>query len=299
MALRRFTQRLGETSNAIEMLYAGQTRKGDDNDVDISDILIWNIDGGSVAEASATTGGLPDIMVRDDDDDSAPTDDSDDLPDMIIWDIDGGNLVDHRNSDNADQFVFEKNDDEVLPDQNQEIVGTIGNDLLVGTDASELVRGYQGDDILSGMGGNDEILAGTGNDTIFGGEGNDRMYGMAGDDVVYGGSGDDLLRAGIGNDELAGGDGADQFAFLGNISGLLGLATIKDFEIGLDSFIFNEAFLNVAPGETLHQNVIALEGNGGTELWADVADIGLTQIAFVEDLTMQQLQIEFDSSLLL
>ena len=50
------------------------------------------------------------------------------------------------------------------------------------------------------------------------------------------------------------------------------------------------------PGETHIENVIALEGDGGAELWADVGNIGLTQIAFVEDLTATQLQTELDQA---
>lgn len=277
---------LFETVSATASATKAKTDDGDD----LPDMIILDIDAGNVA--SERQGGLPDIIVRDDYDDSAPGDDDNHLPDLIVADIVGDGVVDFRQDEMADQFMFEKIDDEILPNQDNEIVGTIENDLLIGTEESELLRGYQGADILSGMGGDDEILGGTGNDTLFGGEGNDRLAGMAGDDVVFGDGGDDVLRAGIGNDQLSGGDGADEFLFYANIGHVTGLATIKDFEIGIDSFGFGHSFLDIAPDETWQHNVIALEGTGGAELWADVAGAGLTQIAFVENLTAAELQQE-------
>ncbi|MBO9436393.1 hypothetical protein J7394_19405 [Ruegeria sp. R13_0] len=239
-----------------------------DNDDDLPDIIIWDIDGGSVV-AVETEGGLPDIVVHDDDDDSSPPkpDDDDDLPDLIIWDIAGGSIT--------------RNDGLPWKTEYTQISGTDGDDLLVGTAGIEQIIGLGGNDVLSGMGGPDVLLGGPGNDTLIGG------------------SGSDFLDGGFGSNMLTGGDDADTFVFRNLDSVYAGIDTITDFEIEVDTLAVAADSLNIAPGETLIQNVIALDGEAGAELWADVNGSGLTQIAVVENLTALQLQIELEQAILI
>lgn len=279
-----------------------------DDDDDLPDIIIWDIDGGSIAPERE--GGLPDIMVRDDDDDSVAQQSG--APGVIQasapgtetfllggWDGDGHDTAMRRNED-ADHWNFEKPGGEVLPPSDPaEIIGTNGNDLLVGTDDEELIDGRAGNDILSGLGDRDWLLGGTGNDTIFGGEGNDIMEGQEGDDVLFGGSGADMLIGGIGDDELTSGEGFDSFGFAGVQGADTGVDRITDYDIDQDRFVFYEGFLDVGPGESLIQNVIALEGNEGAGLWADVTQAGLIQIAVVEGLTTAELQQELTEAWLI
>lgn len=286
-----------------------KSRAEDDDDVDIPDTILWDLAGGNVAEASV--------------------DDKDDLPDIIIWDIDGGNVAEGlgnwqadgpttdtfvwnaeydagtgmRRNEDADHWLPEKRGDDILPPQDDEdpwIQGTDEADLLVGTDQAERLYGYDGDDILSGMAGHDNIAGHGGNDTIFGGDGVDNLDGDSGEDVLDGGAGNDQLQGGSGNDTLTGGEGADGFLFIStSVVHAEGVDTITDYDVDEDYFLFNGNFLHIAPGETLIQNVIALEGDGGAELWADVWTEGLTQIAFVEDLTAAQLQQELTEAFLI
>ena len=172
----------------------------------------------------------------------------------------------------------EKPDDWLPEPLSDTITGTNEDELLVGTEGGDTILGEGGDDILSGRAGNDQIFGGQGNDTLLGGEG------------------DDTLEGGHGSDVFTGGEGSDTFAFVQPQGIYAGIDTITDYEMGVDSFQFSSDFLNVAPGETHIENVIALEGDGGAELWADVGNIGLTQIAFVEDLTAAQLQTELDQA---
>jgi Ca2+-binding RTX toxin-like protein len=275
------------------------TAPGDDDD-DLPDIIIWDIAGGNVA-SEPTEGGLPDIMVRDDDDDSAPSDDDDDLPDIIIWDIDGGSVAGARSTDDTNHWAPEKLEEVVWPqtdDEEDVITGTQGADLLVGTDEDDHIYAGAGDDILSGMAGNDDLRGGTGSDTIFGGEGVDVLDGGNGNDVLDGGDGNDFLGGGAGDDILTGGAGNDCFQFIAASQSYgVGVDTIADYNLDEDRFAFSGSFLDIAPGETGFQNVIALQGDGGAELWADVKYQGLTQIAFVEDLTAAELQQELSEAI--
>ncbi|WP_300018847.1 hypothetical protein [uncultured Roseobacter sp.] len=71
--------------NDLELLDESPNTAGDDDDVDLPDIIIWYPDGGSVKEA--------------------PADDDDDLPDIIIWDIDGGNVTEARADDGTPNSI--------------------------------------------------------------------------------------------------------------------------------------------------------------------------------------------------
>lgn len=279
----------------------------DDTD-DLPDILIGETDG--VRVAPEREGGLPDIVVHDDDDDSVAVQNG--VPGIFQatepgaettvlggWGGDGRDTA--MRHEDVDQWVFDKPGDGFLPPQDQanKINGTDGADLLVGTDDSEIINGLEGNDIISGMEGNDVLHGQTGNDTIFGGLGDDYLIGGSGNDVMDGGSDHDRLLGGAGNDELTGGVGADQFVFTGLQGTDAGIDTITDYNIAEDAFVFSESFLDITPAEELIQNVIALEGDGGAELWADVRHAGLMQIAFVDNLTAAELQQELTEAWLI
>ena len=77
-------------------------------------------------------------------------------------------------------------------------------------------------------------------DTIYGSNSSNDIVGGAGNDTIYGGDGNDTLRGGAGDDILDGGAGADLFV---KASGE-GNDTIKDFEVGIDSYLFYDSASN-------------------------------------------------------
>ena len=76
----------------------------------------------------------------------------------------------------------------------------------------------------------DQLIGSALNDEIKGGKGDDFLRSRRGDDYLYGGRGDDYLDGGRGDDIMTGGKGADKF----RVS--KGDDTIKDFQLGVDSF---------------------------------------------------------------
>jgi len=80
----------------------------------------------------------------------------------------------------------------------------------------------------------DLIAAGLNNDSVNAGGGNDKIWGGSGHDTINGGTGNDTIEGGTGNDILYGGSGADVFVF----DTESGNDTIRDFEVGIDTFVF-------------------------------------------------------------
>lgn len=159
--------------------------------------------------------------------------------------------------------------------------GTSEADLMVGSDANETFFGHHGGDLVS---------AGNGNDTVFG---------EGGEDTLIGGEGDDVLWGGALSDELTGGNGADTFGFVQEYLFVHGTDIITDFEVGKDALAFDDNFLDVAPGEALHDNLIALDGENGVELWADTNLSSLAHIATLEGVTAAEIQPLIDSEMIL
>jgi len=123
--------------------------------------------------------------------------------------------------------VLPTEEEKIIVDDPQNIVGTnsddtlnggTGQDTIRGTDGDDNLSGDDGDDWLYGDGGNDIIagndnddylLGGIDNDNIEGGAGNDYLLGQAGLDTLNGGTGNDTLLGGEGNDLLNGGADSD------------------------------------------------------------------------------------------
>lgn len=106
----------------------------------------------------------------------------------------------------------------LLPDDNDILMGGAGSDSLSGSAGHDMLDGGEGDDTLHGGSGSDTLFGGAGQDALHGGSqadtlsgdgGDDRLEGGSGDDVLLGGTGDDTLLGGSDNDSLSGEDGAD------------------------------------------------------------------------------------------
>ncbi|SHH41405.1 Hemolysin-type calcium-binding repeat-containing protein [Cognatiyoonia sediminum] len=87
--------------------------------------------------------------------------------------------------------------------------GGTGNDELHGGDGNDILSGGKHDDVLKGDEGDDHLDGGTGADELQGGEGDDLIFGGKHDDVIAGGVGSDDIQGGSGNDTIDGGDGDD------------------------------------------------------------------------------------------
>ena len=117
------------------------------------------------------------------------------------------------------------------------IVGTTGEDAIFGRDGDDHIEASHGNDTVMGGNGNDRILGGRGADTLQGNLGHDHLSGGVGPDQLHGGYGHDTLDGGAGSDVLTGGKGAD--VFLHGDHGR-GFDVILDFEIGIDSLVFDD-----------------------------------------------------------
>ncbi|MEL7154122.1 MAG: calcium-binding protein, partial [Pseudomonadota bacterium] len=256
------TQVLANTS------WGGLQILGTFHDVNASDMQV-RIDNGTILEVDTPFEGGPDGLVPEQLDPIDENPSSDEL------------VTDRTESDGRDPGQ------ELDVPQHEfvgiSLIGTDDGDLMVGTEAAEVFFAGQGEDIVDGAAGDDRIFGGHDGDTLLGGEG------------------DDFLSGGSGSDQLTGGDGADTFHFetaIGFVN-IPGLDTIKDFEIGVDRFDFEDGFFAAQPGDALSDNLIALEGAGGAQLFADVDFWGLTQIAFVEGVDASTLQNLIDTEMLL
>ena len=122
-------------------------------------------------------------------------------------------------------------------DTSEEISGTIGDDVIFARDGDDRVGGSHGNDLLRGGDGNDTLDGGRGADTIYGDLGNDRLSGGVAADRLDGGFGRDTLDGGPGNDTLSGGAGQDVFL---HADADRGFDVILDFEVGIDSLVFDD-----------------------------------------------------------
>ena len=100
------------------------------------------------------------------------------------------------------------NDDDDLPPEGEELIGTDGDDLLEGGPGDDTLIGGPGDDTLYGEAGDDLLLGGEGDDLLDGGEGNDMLDGGPGSNTLIGGMGDDtfILHDGFEAGVIDGGD---------------------------------------------------------------------------------------------
>ncbi len=97
----------------------------------------------------------------------------------------------------------------LLPEDDDVLLGGVGNDELRGSAGHDTLSGGVGDDSLFGGSGMDVISAGVGDDSVVGGRQSDEIYGGTGNDTMRGGSGADLLDGGTDNDRIFGGGGDD------------------------------------------------------------------------------------------
>lgn len=140
---------------------------------------------------------------------------------------------------------------------NDTLAGSVAGDTITAGAGDDWVRGFDGDDVIDGAAGNDTLDGGVGNDTLAGGEGddlltggpgNDRLDGWNGNDTLvsgadasdlFGGAGQDVLVAdlsGAGAHQLWGGFDADRFDITGPSQAGDVIVTIRDFDLGYDSF---------------------------------------------------------------
>lgn len=131
-------------------------------------------------------------------------------------------LPDFSNLKNVD-FVDPKN---YVP------AGEIAQGGLVINDDDD--SGSDTDATIMGSSKGDLIAAGLNNDSVNAGSGNDKIWGGSGHDTIKAGTGNDTIEGGTGNDILYGGSGADVFVF----DTESGNDTIRDFEVGIDTFVF-------------------------------------------------------------
>lgn len=117
------------------------------------------------------------------------------------------------------------------------LIGGGQEDRLLGGGGRDLIKGNGGADFVNGGGGDDRIFGNGGNDELQGRGGADRLYGGAGDDTLKGGGGNDVIEVGPGEDIAFGGAGTDVFIILKSAE----VATIADFQDGIDHIAFNKA----------------------------------------------------------
>ena len=107
----------------------------------------------------------------------------------------------------------EGDDNNNVPTDPRNLVGTGVADRMRGLGGNDLIFGLTGDDMLDGGDGIDTLYGGAGSDTLYGGAGGDTLWG-AGDnagviapdtaDIVYGGAGNDFIKGYEGGDQLWG-----------------------------------------------------------------------------------------------
>ena len=100
------------------------------------------------------------------------------------------------NDINTDISEGTNGDDRLLARSGETIEALGGNDIVIGrnnNNAREFLFGQDGDDLIFGQGGNDNLSGGNGTDTLVGGAGNDVITGGAGSDLLVGGQGRDVF----------------------------------------------------------------------------------------------------------
>lgn len=156
-------------------------------------------------------------------------------------------------------------------DGNDMIRGGRGHDILMGGAGSDHVKGGRGNDLVDGGDGNDLLNGGKGADLVFGGFGDDRLFGgdgfdgmdgAEGNDYLNGGRRNDILSSWSGDDTMVGGQGADIFVF-DNLGGAYqsNKITIKDFEVGVDTFIVLDQFIDVTVAELVEALGQVIDGD--------------------------------------
>lgn len=92
------------------------------------------------------------------------------------------------------------------------LAGSAGHDTLDGGADADVLTGGSGFDALYGGDGADELSGGADADLLSGGDGADLLQGGSGNDALFGDAGQDTLSGGSGDDALSGGNGADQMS---------------------------------------------------------------------------------------
>lgn len=134
---------------------------------------------------------------------------------------------------------------------NDTMNGRSGNDIMEGDAGNDHLLGWFGEDVLFGGAGDDLVDGGAGNDYVEGNDGNDTLLGRGGNDVLVGGAGDDFFAAGVGDDGIFMGSGADTFLVTptfeaGGVQYGNGHDTIFDFEVGIDTVLFEAGSMTLA-----------------------------------------------------
>ena len=141
----------------------------------------------------------------------------------FIWDGSGLDTIDGSGLSEAFTLYLEPGYHGFVGEKASDYI-TDGGQITVnfGTQIENAV-GSDYSDVIHGNKESNYIVGGAGNDTIYGGAGSDTLDGWAGDDILDGGAGADIFvkRIGEGND------------------------TIRDFEVGIDSFKFYDAASNI------------------------------------------------------
>ena len=119
----------------------------------------------------------------------------------------------------------------------ERITGSGDDDAIFARGGNDHVTGLAGNDTLRGGDGNDTLVGGRGADALHGDLGNDSLSGGGGADVLDGGYGRDTLNGGGGNDRMTGGAGQDTFV---HANAGRGFDVILDFEVGVDSLVFDD-----------------------------------------------------------
>ncbi|MEL7463859.1 MAG: type I secretion protein [Pseudomonadota bacterium] len=132
----------------------------------------------------------------------------------VRYDADGNVLPENNDvliGDLGSDFIHGSAGNDTLDggEDGDELIGGSGLDVLIGGEGDDQLSGGSEADEMRGGSGSDDLIGGSGKDQMFGGHGDDELRGGADDDMLDGGGGDDLLDGGVGDDVLIGGTGAD------------------------------------------------------------------------------------------
>ncbi len=136
--------------------------------------------------------------------------------------------------------------DNSVANTNEKVVGLGGDDVLYAEGNNSTVIGGKGDDVLYVNGDNALAKGGVGNDTIY-------VNAITGkEQTAKGGEGDDYIEVYVVDTgsvvNVSGGSGADTFLIRdGNFASYpddSNIITITDFEVGVDTLLFDDWVVN-------------------------------------------------------
>ncbi|WP_460021546.1 hypothetical protein [Magnetospira thiophila] len=261
-------------SDNPHMIWYSTSRGGTAGSITIRDnVIINNMDGGTVIGVAATDLGLPMVLENNTITDPVGTISISNNPYTSSGNLMNGEAMVDGLYDPAVNWGNYASNTLDLSTTDPSVVrmldGGDGNDTLIGSESADLLIGGGGNDTLYGNGGDDLFRvqgAGQGFDQYFGGVGFDTVLGGAGDDVIgltgtFGpGNGIEVIDGGAGQDVILGSWHSNTFDF--SATELRGIEWIDGAD-GSDTIIGTQqadTILGNAGDDTLF-------GNGGDDLF--------------------------------